>query len=125
MITTSKIIDAVSAHFAVPRMDLISARRDKYLSEARFAAYHLCREMTPFSYPQIGRAFRRDHTTVMNGIKRAAELMSDADFAKRVERARETAGSDKDVDNGFIVLLEKFSVLAAEAGYTITITRAA
>lgn len=57
---------AVARRFGVRIMDLRSQRRDRCVVRARHAAMFLCRELTPFSLPVIGRHFgRRDHTTVM------------------------------------------------------------
>ena len=125
MITANKIIDTISAQFLVPRLGLMSPRRNRYLAEARFACYFLCREVTKLSYTQIGRVFSRDHTTILGGVRRAENLIStNAKFAQRVNLARETLGSENPVvDTGFIILLEKFSELASESGYTISITR--
>ncbi|MCW2405055.1 chromosomal replication initiation ATPase DnaA [Sphingobium sp. B1D7B] len=57
---------------------------------ARIAAYRLIREELKYSYPRIGRIMRRDHSTVMSGIRRANELLAtDPNFAAAYERARQ------------------------------------
>ena len=41
------------------------------------------------SLPQIGRRLRRDHSTVIHGIRRGSELMrTDSEFAELVEKVR-------------------------------------
>lgn len=56
----------VAQRFNVRVTDLTSDRRDRISTRARHAAMYLCRELTPFSLPVIGRHFgKRDHTTVM------------------------------------------------------------
>jgi len=45
-------------------------------------AMWLCFKVTPSSFPEIGRAFDRDHTTVMHAVERVeALLLQDAEFA--------------------------------------------
>jgi len=47
----------------------------------------LARWHTPLSYPDIGRSFRRDHTSVMYGVSRVEQRMADDDaFAARVRK---------------------------------------
>jgi len=49
--------------------DLTVRSRTKRVSEARRVAMYLAREITEFSYPELGDAFRRDHTTVLSAYK--------------------------------------------------------
>jgi chromosomal replication initiator protein len=56
----------VAEHFGITVDELLSDRRRP--ARPRQVAYYLCRELTPSSLPQIGRAFYRDHTTIYAGI---------------------------------------------------------
>lgn len=54
--------------------DMLGPTRSKSLVRARHEAFFRCRyEITrngiPVSYPEIGRLFHRDHTTVLYGIR--------------------------------------------------------
>jgi chromosomal replication initiator protein len=41
-------------------------------------AMYLCKEITSFSYPEIGKAFGgKDHTTVMHAVKKIEALSID------------------------------------------------
>lgn len=52
-------------------VDLIGERRDRLSAKARHEAFYRMRHETTMSLPAIGRRMGgRDHTTVMNGIKR-------------------------------------------------------
>lgn len=52
-------------------VDLIGERRDRLSAKARHEAFYRMRHETTMSLPSIGRRMGgRDHTTVMNGIKR-------------------------------------------------------
>ena len=48
---------------------LMRGGRDKSRIKPRLAVYWLCRELLRWSYPEIGRALGKDHTTVMYGCR--------------------------------------------------------
>lgn len=84
------IQEAVCRSFGISMMELLSERRQRRCARPRQAAYLLCRDLTPQSYPVIGREFGgRDHTTVMAGISRAEILIEkDREFRYLTEAAR-------------------------------------
>lgn len=66
---------AVASRFGVKVSDLLSARRTANIVFPRQVAYYLCKTLTPFSLPQIGRRFNgRDHTTILSGIRKIDRL---------------------------------------------------
>jgi hypothetical protein len=72
----ASIKEAVCLHFGVSLMMLAAGRRTAAIVEARQMAYYLCRELTPHSYPLIGKFLGgRDHTTVMYGCRKVAAMM--------------------------------------------------
>ena len=74
--TIATIQDAVCAHFAVSRDELLSRSRAQRLAWPRHVAIYLARELTDHSLPLIGREFGdRDHSTVLNACRRAAERL--------------------------------------------------
>ncbi|MBL1435202.1 MAG: hypothetical protein COB08_003250 [Rhodobacteraceae bacterium] len=66
---TSDIIAAVGAHYGVSKNDIDSDRREASLVHARHVCFWLTKELTLLSFPQIGMAMHRDHTTVMHGVQ--------------------------------------------------------
>jgi chromosomal replication initiator protein len=73
----------VAEHFGISTDELLSSRRRP--ARPRQVAYYLCRELTPSSLPQIGRAFARDHTTILSGIIQVERrLRSDPALAREV-----------------------------------------
>lgn len=78
MVTTiTDIQHRVAASFALPFIDMRSARRSALVSRTRQIAMYLARHLTNHSLPEIGRSFGgRDHTTVMHAIKRIDEIMA-------------------------------------------------
>ncbi|MEO0982282.1 MAG: DnaA/Hda family protein [Pseudomonadota bacterium] len=74
------------------KAEIESPCKERSISFPRQIAMYLCREMTPKSYPQIGRSFgKRDHTTVLYAYRKIKKLIAnDAETFELVERVRET-----------------------------------
>lgn len=65
---------------------IVSHRRTGLLIRPRHIAMYLAREMTPHSFPTIGRVFDRDHSSVWNGARRIERsMLTDAKLAADVE----------------------------------------
>ncbi len=74
-VTIDDIQRAVSAHFEVKQLDLISARRAQAIARPRQVAMYLAKQLTTRSLPEIGRKFgNRDHSTVIHAVRRIEEL---------------------------------------------------
>ncbi|RIA36746.1 chromosomal replication initiator protein DnaA [Hephaestia caeni] len=74
-ITIDEIQRAVSAHFALKPLELISARRARVVARPRQIAMYLAKRLTTRSLPEIGRKFGgRDHSTVIHAVRRIEEL---------------------------------------------------
>lgn len=90
---SQRVLKAACHEFQVPHEALIGPSRDRGLANARFAVALVLREADPFKYttPVIAAVVqRKDHTTILHGIKRARELVAtDADYAAKVEALRE------------------------------------
>jgi chromosomal replication initiator protein len=83
------IQDAVCAVLHLSRDDLLSASRTPELSRARHLAMYLARELTGLSLAEIARAFRRDHSTVLHGIRRISnDLAPDSPLQHTLDEAR-------------------------------------
>ena len=89
-ITIDEIQRAVSAHFDMKPLDLISARRARAVARPRQIAMYLAKRLTTRSLPEIGRKFGgRDHSTVIHAVRRVEELRD----------------SDRDVDDAVRALM--------------------
>jgi len=76
-ISIQKIVKEVSKFFSIPINDILSAKRNKFISHARQLAMFLARELTSSSLPQIGKAIGdRDHTTVIYAVSKISKLIS-------------------------------------------------
>ena len=74
-VTIDEIQKAVSAHFDLKPLDLVSARRAVVVARPRQIAMYLAKRLTTRSLPEIGRKFGgRDHSTVIHAVKRIEEL---------------------------------------------------
>jgi chromosomal replication initiator protein len=74
-ITIDEIQRAVSAHFELKPLDLVSARRARVVARPRQIAMYLAKRLTTRSLPEIGRKFGgRDHSTVIHAVRRVEEL---------------------------------------------------
>lgn len=84
---------ATSAAFDVPVAVIKSADRRRRIYRARSAAMMIMRELGGLSSPEIGRQVGgRDHTTVLNALRRATALVAtDPEFAARFVMARDKA----------------------------------
>jgi len=67
--TINEIKVIVCAEFGCLPIDIESQRRSSRCIAARHVAMLLCRLLTTASFPQIGRAFCKDHTTVMAAVE--------------------------------------------------------
>ena len=69
------VIDAVCAYRMVGRKQILSDERTRSISWPRQEAQHILRQVTGKSLPEIGRAFGRDHTTVLYSLDVVAHRM--------------------------------------------------
>lgn len=75
LINIDNIQKTVAEYFKIRIADLSSKNRRQSVTRPRQMAMALARELTSHSYPEIGEAFGgRDHTTVINAVKRINEL---------------------------------------------------
>ena len=65
-----RIAEEVCAKHQVALIDVISARRERRVVLARHECFYRCKTETTMSLPLIGKRFgKRDHTTVLHGIR--------------------------------------------------------
>jgi hypothetical protein len=66
---------ATAAHYNVSRREMLTARRARDVMHPRQAAYYLAKKLTKATLPEIGRAFNRDHSSVLHGVRKIERLM--------------------------------------------------
>lgn len=75
-VTISVIIDEVEKYYHLPKGSLVAKKRSNDIAYPRHIAMFLSREILDASYPQIGDEFNRDHSTVMNAVRKIRENLS-------------------------------------------------
>lgn len=79
----------ICARYGVTRDELMGPRRFRKHTLPRFMAMALVQDLIPDqSYPMIGRHFGRDHTTVINAIKRVNVLRRNPSFDSEYHETR-------------------------------------
>ncbi len=75
LVSISNIQKMVAEYFKIRVADLLSKSRRQSITRPRQIAMCLARELTSYSFPEIGDSFGgRDHTTVINACKRIKTL---------------------------------------------------
>lgn len=83
--TPEQIIATCAEAFETSVGEILDRNRRPVPSAARRVAMYLTRELTDLSYPRIGRAFGRDHSTVISAYRGTLSQMSvNKAFADRV-----------------------------------------
>lgn len=86
------IIEVVSEHFDMPVADILGKKRNKEIVLPRQVAMFLAREMGQMSYPDIGRAFKRDYTTVIHSYEKIKkEIKKDSVLKNAISEVRSRA----------------------------------
>lgn len=90
--TISEIVQATAMRFGVATHEIIGGNARKVYARPRQVAMYLARELTSYSTPQIGRAFDRDHTTVLYACKTVDRLaLRESELADNLTSARAIA----------------------------------
>jgi len=90
-LTPDQIVEIVAQHFGVAVPALQGRSRSRAIARPRQIAMYLIREETGASLPQIGAILGgRDHTTVLYGCERIADLIEeDADLRREIIALRQ------------------------------------
>lgn len=89
-ITIEDIQRVVCSHYRIDKSEMASARRTRAVARPRQVAMYLAKELTPRSFPEIGRRFGgRDHSTVIHAVRTIETLrVNDADLDTDIRRIR-------------------------------------
>ena len=80
VMTIERIQKGVASNYDVRLQDMTSRKRPAAIARPRQIAMYLARELTGFSYQEIGTAFGgRDHGTVMHACRTVERLMKEDD----------------------------------------------
>lgn len=94
-VTVDKIFLSVYKKYGFTKEELTGAKRTKELAFARHVTIYLIRNITEMSLPNIGKIFKRDHSTVMSSIDIIEKkINTDNSVASDIDEIK------KDVENG-------------------------
>ena len=77
--TPSLIISQVCKFYSVDEVALRGNQKSKGIAEPRQVAMYLVRKLINLSFPDIGKEFGKDHSTVMYNIKKVEVALKDGD----------------------------------------------
>ena len=89
--TASEVIRSVCDHHEVFERELFALYGSRRLTTARRVAAFLLRQDVGLSYPEIGTALHKDHTTIMHHVRIAIRRLRDdpgGEFEKAVREVR-------------------------------------
>ncbi len=85
-LTVAGIIESVARFHNLRSSDILGGRRTRTLTGPRHIAMYLARKHTHLSFPELGREFDRDQSTIQHGVKKIAdELKGNADLAYKIK----------------------------------------
>ncbi len=81
----TEIIDAVARFHGIRSAEITGPKRTRHLTRPRHIAMYLSRNHTSLSFPELGREFGRDHSTVQHGYRKVKrEMTTDPDLSTKV-----------------------------------------
>lgn len=75
-VPASEIVQIVSAFFNIPLPNFFIPNRKRDVVNAKYTAMWLLRHKKFMTFPEIGRHFGVDHSTVMHGVQTVSNLMT-------------------------------------------------
>lgn len=87
-VTLPEIVDLVCEVHQMPRHELVSHRRMGRHVDARFQVMYAAVRIFRFSMQETGRALRRDHSTVVHGLRQHETSMAGRDARAKLYRER-------------------------------------
>ena len=89
-ITPKQVIDKVAKYYDLTAKDLLGTSRVKNIKNARQIAMYLMNEELGLSTVRIGNEFKKDHTTIMHGIKVIkTSLKNDFNLREQISELRD------------------------------------
>lgn len=73
-VRVDRAIDEAAKAFEVPHREILSYLRTPSITRARLALYAALYDTCETSYPELARHLKRDHSTLIWGVKKAHAL---------------------------------------------------
>lgn len=113
---TLSVIDAIARHCSTNRTCILGRDKHRSIALARKVAMYCARRfvLPQPSYPELGRAFIRDHTTVMAAVVSIERMKGDPWVAEAIGVGRRAAVVAVALPPVFVPEAHALSVAAAE-----------
>jgi chromosomal replication initiator protein len=86
-----RVIEVVCQFYGVEKAALLGSDRTQHVAMVRHIAMYLARLYSGLSYPALGSAFQRDHSSIIHGVRMIERRIKDqpafAEFLARLEHA--------------------------------------
>ena len=90
-VTVERIFSAMTDRYGISRADMVGKKREKAIAEARHVSVYLIREITEMSFPNIGKLYDRDHTTILSSYQKISRrVATDPAFALEIGELRKS-----------------------------------
>lgn len=76
MLTCQNLLSVISFVSGQPENEILGTSRTRGLVLCRHVYYHIAREKMGLKLAQIGSFFNRDHTTIIHGLNKVADMIS-------------------------------------------------
>ena len=81
------VLAKVAEYYNLSLRRIVGTGRSKWVIQPRQVAMWICRNILTMSFPEVGKLFERDHSTVMQACDRISALLrSNRDFADELDR---------------------------------------
>lgn len=112
------IVQLVSERYGIRPEDVYARARSKTIAHARGVCVWLARHAVrpQPSLPEIGRAFRRDHTTIMLVIRTVERRIADDPWTRETIEGLKAKLAAEEKPSGVVRVAETPEALEAKAG---------
>ena len=92
-ITVDDVLKAVASHYNVRTSELKGGRRLRSVARPRQIAMYICRNYLNSTFPEIGRHFNKDHSTVIAAVRKIKKLSTtDSSVREAIEAIKRQLG---------------------------------
>jgi hypothetical protein len=92
--TAVAMVERIADLYGIDSLLIWSKQRGPTLCEARQLACWAVREKTGWSYPEVGRALRLDHSTVIHGVRKTCAKVRDGTGTRFLKPAYDLLATD-------------------------------
>lgn len=89
-LTVEDIQKEVENYYRIKHSDLIGTSRSREIVFPRHIAIYLCKQLLDLTFADIGKKFKRDHTTIMHSVSKVENmLLTNRDVQEEIETLKQ------------------------------------